>query len=120
MTSMNNYWIQERKYKGPAPHMGEIWLAQGLPFDDGIHSKDRPVLVDSRHDDVLICYKCTSKHSESRKRYEIKDLDSAGLKVISYLDYTPVLIPRKKLVYLLGVLSNEDKAAFGRLGQAKP
>lgn len=98
-----------------APHRGEIWLAEGLPFDDGVHSKDRPVLICRREGDVFVCYKCTSKRSEHRERYEISDLDSAGLRVASYIDYSTVRVPREKLMCMLGVLSEEDRTAFGRL-----
>lgn len=115
MTHVNVGKVVYGQHHQPAPHRGEIWLAEGLLFNDGIHSKDRPVLVKGRSDDSFVCYKCTSKRSEFRERYEIRDIDTAGLRVRSYIDYDAVVVPRSRMSVKLGDLSDEDRIAFGRL-----
>ena len=95
------------------PHQGEIWLADSLPFVGGAGSKSRPVLVKGRNEESYICFKCTSQISASRRRYRIKNLTDAGLNKISYLDYDPITIPRNRLVYRIGMMSEEDIEGFG-------
>lgn len=90
-------------------------MADSLLFADGISSKDRPVLVKSRDGESVLCFKCTSQISQTRKRYEIVDLDEAALEHCTYLDYDLLRIPRSKLVYPMGCLSEEDKEGFGAL-----
>lgn len=97
------------------PKHGEIWMVDSLPFADGINSKDRPVLVKSRDGETILCFKCTSQFSQTRKRYEIVNLDEAGLDHRTYLDYDLLRIPRSKLVYHMGRLSEEDNEGFGAL-----
>ena len=98
-----------------APKSGEIWYADALMFNDGIHSKDRPVLIKKRNDQMFDCYKCTSQSKDIRERYEIKDLDEAGLDHRTFIDYDILQIPRSKLMYRMGKLSDDDRAAFGKL-----
>lgn len=98
-----------------APHHGEIWLAEALPFEDGIHSKNRPVVIKKREGDMFLCFKCTSQMSDFRERYRVLDLEEAGLTKYSFIDYEPIYVPREKLSYKLGVMSEEDLSAFGRL-----
>lgn len=43
------------------------------------------------------------------------DLENAGLNKESYIDYDPVFVSRGQLLYRLGVLSEEDIGAFGKL-----
>ncbi len=105
----------QRRGREKAPRQGEIWLADSLLFDDGIHSKGRPVLVKSRRGNDFLCYRCTSKESSFRERYRVSDIDEAGLAVCSFIDYESVLVPREKLIYRLGTLSEDDRQGFGRL-----
>ncbi len=62
-----------------------------------------------------MCFKCTSKESSFRERYRVQDIDEAGLLVCSFIDNELVIIPRDKLIYRLGILSEEDCQNFGRL-----
>ena len=103
------------KGKDIGPKSGEIWYADALMFNDGIHTKDRPVLIKRRNDQMFECFKCTSQTKDYRERYEIKDLDEAGLDHRTFIDYDILHIPRSKLLYRLGKLSDDDRAAFGRL-----
>ncbi len=105
----------QRRCHEKAPRQGEIWLADRLPFEDGIHSKGRPVLVKSRGGNDFLCYRCTTKKSSFRERYRVSDIDEAGLAVCSFIDYEPVIVPREKLIYRLGTLSEDDRQSFGRL-----
>jgi hypothetical protein len=98
-----------------APHHGEIWLAEALPFEDGIHSKSRPVVIKRREGDMFLCYKCTSQESTFRERYRVIDLEEAGLTKYSYIDYDLIFIPREQLFYKLGSISEEDRVNFGKL-----
>lgn len=97
------------------PHRGEFWLAKGLPYEDGINSKDRPVLIVKRKGETFLCFKCTSQASESRERYAIVDLVDAGLVKQSYIDYQPILVPKEKLKHRLGEISQVDMTRFGAL-----
>jgi hypothetical protein len=97
------------------PHRGEFWMAESLPFEDGIHSKDRPVLIKSREADSFICYKCTSQESSFRERYRVLDLEEAGLTKYSCIDYELIRVPRDKLSYRLGLISESDREGFGKL-----
>ena len=101
--------------KTDAPKKGEIWYADALLFNDGIHSKDRPVLIKSRDGQTFTCFKCTSQISSFRQRYEITDLVEAGLDRRTFIDYDTIRIDRSKLLFKRGCLSEEDRAAFGRL-----
>ncbi len=103
------------KGRNIGPKSGEIWYADALMFNDGIHSKDRPVLIKKRNDQMFECYKCTSQAKDFRERFEIKDLDEAGLDHRTFIDYDIIHIPRTKLVYCLGRLSDDDRTAFGRI-----
>ena len=99
----------------PGPQHGEIWMADSLPFSDGVNSKSRPVLVMGRQGNELLCYKCTSQYSDHRERYELLDLTEAGLCVPTFLDYEILRIPRDKLVYRMGHISEADAEGFGAL-----
>ena len=97
------------------PHQGEIWFADSLPFDGGKESKSRPVVIKAREGENFVCYKCTSQSSTFRNRYEIINLEEAGLDKVSYIDYDPIFIKREQLVYRLGMMSEEDIKLFGKL-----
>ena len=112
MTRMKGFNPNRRM---PAPHHGEIWMADSLPFEDRIHSKNRPVLIKKRDGDIFLCYKCTSQESTFRERYKVMNLEEAGLTKYSFIDYEPILIPREKLSYKLGSISEEDMESFGKL-----
>ena len=90
-------------------------MADALPFEDGIHSKNRPVVIKKREGDGFICFKCTSQESDFRERYRVIDLEEAGLMKCSFIDYEAIYVPKEKLSYKLGVLSEDDIFAFERL-----
>lgn len=90
-------------------------MADSLPFEDGVHSKNRPVVIKRREGEEFLCYKCTSQESTFRERYRIQDLEEAGLTKYSFIDYDPILISREKLSRRLGEMSTEDVEAFGKL-----
>ena len=97
------------------PRRGEFWMAESLAFEDGIHSKDRPVLIRSRDGESFVCYKCTSQESSFRERYRVMDIEEAGLMKHSFIDYELIRVPRDKLSYKLGSISESDREGFGRL-----
>ena len=109
---MKTYAAFHHGHNRQSPKKGEIWMADSLPFCDGVNSKDRPVLIISRKDRAYKCYKCTSQHSDFRKRYEIQDLEEAGLFHRTFIDYDVVLIPIDKLTYKMGKLSENDVEHF--------
>ena len=90
-------------------------MVNSLPFCDGIQSKDRPVLVKSCEGTLLKCYKCTSQLSVLRERYEIQDLEEAGVNRRTFIDYEILSIPLEKLSFKMGKLSQYDRENFGKL-----
>ena len=110
---LNNPGVSHKNH--PGPKHGELWTADSLPFSDGINRKSRPVLVIGRRGNELLCYKCTSQHSDYRKRYELQDLIEAGLCVPTFLDYEVLHIPCNKLIHRMGHISEADAEGFGAL-----
>ena len=47
--------------------------------------------------------------------FKVMNLEEAGLTKYSFIDYEPILIPREKLSYKLGSISEEDMESFGKL-----
>ena len=103
------------RFRSAGPQNGDVWLAKDLPFADGINSKSRPVVIKGKDGDRFRCFKCTTKKSEFRPRYEVIDLIEAGLEKGSFIDYEPILISRSKLSYKMGSISALDRAQFGML-----
>ena len=95
------------------PRRGEIWVAKNLPYDDGMRSKTRPVLVMRLEGSTAICCRCTTKISVSEDRYRVVDPVSANLLKDSYIRYEPETIPLNKMSHRLGVLSEADMKGFG-------
>ena len=94
------------------PRRGEIWVAKNLPYDDGMHSKTRPVLVMIVEGSTAICCRCTTKISVSEDRYKVMDPVGANLLKDSYIRYKTEAIPLNKMSHRLGPLSKADMEGF--------
>lgn len=95
-------------FKNAVPKRGDIWWTNRLAFTNGIDGKERPVLILQDCGSDVKCFKCTTKNSDFRDRYEICDLLEAGLERTTYVDLEVHLLPKTKLSRRIGRLSFED------------
>ena len=102
-----NQGVKNNSGKG-TPHPGEIWMVPNL--DD---IKDRPVLVIDYSQNTVTFRKCTSQPSSFRPRDLIEDYYEAGLEKATYVDQEVRRIPRNRLAWKMGELTEYDREKFG-------
>ena len=95
------------------PRPWQIWFAKAR-YTDGIHSKDRPVMIDRRVGDGYQCHMCTSKFSGMKDMYTVVDELEAGFDRPTYIDYDTMWIPDSDLRHMVGRLSIYDREEFRR------